>query len=474
LFFLTVSVIYAQVEAQKTFQDAKTAYQAGNFAEARNLAEKAAITDPKNPEVFLLLGQAQYQIGQVDDAVAAWKQTLALAPKEAFAKRMLEVLQAQRVGVDVRITFVETLLAEKLFDPAAQEIKKLLTDKAISETQRAKLLILQAESTIGLGNPLEAEKLLREVMVLYPSQADLVQTSLLLGRAKLSVGGQSAGEGLILLKKIVSEHPDSPEATAARYELMVFDLKSDATPAKAEALAKWIGENPKHAQASDARRVLVESYINLSKQGPKPAADSALNDWDRKALAAAVEFYQSNPQAESAKQLTENVLLGHLFGHYFNNQAYAADLEGLNILLNAQLPREKRLDVLRAIASCCTNLSLKKVGEMARKGELPAGPAILFQRGQSPAFPEFLAQTVSAMEKIEKEYPAETSGRDLRIRLATELRALGQIMPWPDEAVSIRGTDYWALLIVSPVVKSNAEPGAVKQGVDIVQGIINE
>jgi Flp pilus assembly protein TadD len=73
-----VTVVNAQVESQKAYQEAKAAYQAGKFFEARDLAEKASQTDPKNPEVFLLLGQARYQLGQVDDAVAAWKQTLAL------------------------------------------------------------------------------------------------------------------------------------------------------------------------------------------------------------------------------------------------------------------------------------------------------------------------------------------------------------------------------------------------------------
>ncbi len=154
-----VSLVHAQADAQKAYQDAKTAYQAGNFADARDLAEKAAQTDPKNPEVFLLLGQARYQLGQIDEAVAAWKQTLALAPKQAFAARMLEVLQAQRAGVDVRIAFVEMLLTEKLFDPAVLEVKKLLSDKAISDLQRAKLLLLQAESFLGLGKPLDAEKI---------------------------------------------------------------------------------------------------------------------------------------------------------------------------------------------------------------------------------------------------------------------------------------------------------------------------
>ncbi|MGA2799156.1 MAG: tetratricopeptide repeat protein, partial [Thermoguttaceae bacterium] len=261
-----VSLVYAQAEAQKAYQDAKTAYQAGNFADARDLAEKAAQTDPKNPEVFLLLGQARYQLGQVDEAVAAWKQTLALAPKQAFAARMLEVLQAQRAGVDVRIAFVEMLLAEKLFDPAEQEIRKLFSDKAISDLQRAKLLLLQVESFLGQGKPLEADKSIREVMALYPQQADPLQISLLLGRAKIDIGGQAVGEGLMLLKKLVAEHPDAPAANAARYELLIYDLKQNVTAEKAIALAKWIGENPKHAQANDARRLLVEFYLKLFKQ----------------------------------------------------------------------------------------------------------------------------------------------------------------------------------------------------------------
>jgi len=261
-----VSIVYAQAEAQKAYQEAKAAYQAGKFVEARDLAEKAAQTDPKNPEVSLLLGQASYQLGRVDEALAAWKQTLALAPNETFAARMIEALQAQRVEVDVRITFVETLLADKLFKPALQEVKILLADKAISEAQRAKSLQLQAESMIGLDKPFQAERVLQEVMVVYPRQADPMQTSLLLGRAKINIGGEAAREGITLLKKLVAEHSDAPAAISAQYELLVFDLKQDLTLIRTEALAKWVGDNPKHAKTNDARRVLVESYLKLFKQ----------------------------------------------------------------------------------------------------------------------------------------------------------------------------------------------------------------
>ena len=93
----------ALTDAQQAFQDGKTAYDAGQFSEARDLAKKASETDPKNPDVFLLLGKAHYQLGELDDAMTAWKQTLALAPQESFAKTMLEVLQSRRKDVDARI-----------------------------------------------------------------------------------------------------------------------------------------------------------------------------------------------------------------------------------------------------------------------------------------------------------------------------------------------------------------------------------
>ena len=71
----------ALTDAQQAFQGAKTAYDELRFSEARDLAQKASETDPKNPDVFLLLGKAHYQLGELDEAMAAWKQTLVLAPK---------------------------------------------------------------------------------------------------------------------------------------------------------------------------------------------------------------------------------------------------------------------------------------------------------------------------------------------------------------------------------------------------------
>ncbi len=71
----------------------------------------------------------------------------------------------------------------------------------------------------------------------------------------------------MLLKNLAAEHPDAPAAISARYELLIYDLKQDVAAEKANALAKWIGENPKTCAGPTMRGdVLVEFYLKLFKQ----------------------------------------------------------------------------------------------------------------------------------------------------------------------------------------------------------------
>ncbi|KKK60546.1 hypothetical protein LCGC14_3023270, partial [marine sediment metagenome] len=97
----------AQVDAQQAYSQAKTSYEADSFEQARDLAQQASETDPENPEVFLLLGKAHYQLGELDEAMAAWRRTLQLAPEQPYAKQMLAVLQDQAAEIDVRIKLAD-------------------------------------------------------------------------------------------------------------------------------------------------------------------------------------------------------------------------------------------------------------------------------------------------------------------------------------------------------------------------------
>ena len=127
----------AQADAQQAFQQAKAALAGGEFAKARDLAITASETDPRNPEVFLLLGKAHYQLGELSEAVAAWKRNLALAPEEPFAKQMLDVLKGQTAEVDVRVGLIEAMIHERLFPSAMRLWKELLDDEARRQPEDA-------------------------------------------------------------------------------------------------------------------------------------------------------------------------------------------------------------------------------------------------------------------------------------------------------------------------------------------------
>ena len=390
---------WAQADAQAAFQQAKAAFQAGKFAEARDLAKKAAETDAKNPEVFLLLGKAQYQLGELDDALAAWKRTLALAPEEPFAVKMLEVLRAQRAGVDLRIKLVEAMVLEKLFVPAQLECGRLLNDKSLSEVQRAKVLTLQAEIYIRTGPPGEAEKVLREVLVLYPKQADPVQTTLLLGQVKLRAGGDATAEGLALLKKLIADHADTAAAATAQFELINFDLKQGVDQARVDALAKWLAKYPQHALAADAQRMLVESYLALARQGAKPGPQSDLNAADVTALAMAVNLAKQQVRAEVTAGLVDT-LLKHLEAQYGANQANSAAIKGVQTLLAAPLPRPSRLAALKALGQYRYRAAMEWLNEQGRSGQLPAAV-------NDRTLPAALAEVLSVYQTIRTEFPTE-------------------------------------------------------------------
>ena len=247
LLLTAVSLVYAQADAQKAYQDAKTAYQAGNFAEARDLAQKAAQTDAKNPEIFLLLGQAAYQLGQVDDAVAAWKQTLVLAPKEPFAARMLDVLQARRrrrcPNRLCRDAGCRKILQARRPRSQKTAFRQGHIRSAADQTAAHAGRVGHRPGQIGRGgtnhrrNPGAISSTRR-------SPANL----LALGQGENRNRRPGNRRGNYVAQKLVAEHPGATAAISAQYELLLYDLKPEATTEKLEQLAKWIGENSKHVR----------------------------------------------------------------------------------------------------------------------------------------------------------------------------------------------------------------------------------
>lgn len=444
----------AQVDAQAAYQQAKAAYAAGNFTAARDAAQKAAQTDPKNPEVFLLLGRAQYQLGAIDDAVTAWKKTLELAPQEPFAAQMLAALQGRRTDIDARIKLLEVDVQQNLLAAAQGEAGKLLNEKALSESQRARVLLLEAEALLEENKPAEALSVLNEAATLYPNQADPVQRALLIGKARLRQNTpDSLAEGTALLEKLVAEQPKSPQAATAQLELLSVALNQGVAAPRLEALAQWIAANPTHRQAREAKRRLLFGYLTATTQGPRPTAASDLAATDVQALALAAEVLKESPWDQPAQQVATR-LLEHLENHYGKNGASAAAAKGTAALLAAPLPRSSRLAVLRAAMVYRQQVAVAWLQNEARAGRLPAA-------AKEGALPPPLAETLVARQALRTEFPDMALWGE-QVALAETVRQYAAKVAWPPVVAALRGPDAWALDILRPVVASTDNEASAK------------
>jgi tetratricopeptide (TPR) repeat protein len=400
------SELMAQADAQADYQKAKTAYAAGRFAEARDLAQKAADTDAKNPEAFLLLGKSHYMLGDLDDAMTAWKRTLKLAPEEKYSARMLEALQARRTDVDTRIKLLDAMIAEQLYTPASAESQRLLENKALTAVQRVKILTFEAQIAVDRKDKVDALETLNEIQVLYPKEADPVQTTLLMGQAKLLAGGESVADGLALLKDVIAKHAESPAAATARFELILFDLDQGVTAARAETLQKWIAENPKHPLATVARRELIDACLTITRQGPTPTRESKLSPTDVIALGVLADMASRGGHTKDVEEQVyqwigrsehhEPVIPGHLRSHYGEKGALAATIDGLEKLLAMPLPRKCRFDALCWLLSYKSELAVHGLegeasGDARPRSAQGVGRSRLAQREDLPGIPRLTA-----------------------------------------------------------------------------------
>ena len=401
--------VWAQVDAAEAYKQGKSAFDTVQFDKARDLLVKASQTDPKNPEVFLLLGKAQYQLGHVDEAVTAWNATLKLAPNEPYAAQMLKALRGEVGDADATLAVVDALVNDGLHEPALITLGKLLNDKALTDSQRAKALLLKGGALLEIDRVGDVEAIVQELRIKYPQAADPEQTLLLQARARLRMGDR-ASEGVALLKKLSTEHPESQAGIAAEYELLKFDLGEAATAAKADALAKWVAAHPDHVMANPARMLLIRHFE-------------------------------------------------HFYGA---NKAYPAAIAGTEALLKSPLSPASRLRVLRALGNFQTELALREIAMQTEAGKLAGGP-----------MPKPLADAIATLAIITKEFPADSAWRS-QANLAERLWNIGTASPWPARITELKPAYAWAVQIALPVVKANADVVTVDMAVKTITTIVNE
>jgi TolA-binding protein len=456
---------FAQADAEATFEQGKVAYANGQFTKAQDLFQKASQTDNRNPEVFLWLGKAEYQLGALEEAIASWTRTLKLAPDEPYAKKMLQTLRGQLAEVETRITLIGVMLKEKLYPSAKQECSDLLKDKAVTDEQRVRVKMLQAEVLLATRNYEGTQRIVHELLTEYPKLVDKAKTILLLGQAKLQGDEKAVAESLFLLKKVVADYPDHPSAAVAKFELISFELRQGINPARADAMAKWLAANAEHELAGRGRRTLLDAYISLTLQGIKHGPESTLSPTDLKALALAAEIYAQELPASKANELTKR-LVGHIQSRYMRSKAYTAAVKAAETLLAAPLPRSNRLSVLKILLDSKYQIALKWLDDEAQADRLPQGVS----RCQ---LPQPLTDALATYGTIRRQYPSEPLWTH-QAELARQVRSFAPKVLLSAEFKGLKGPDAWALDIAMPVIKANADVAAVKSAIKTIQTIIDE
>jgi len=338
----------ARAQGPAAFADGRTAYEAGQFVQARDLLLSAARTASRNAEVFLWLGKAHYQLGELPEAIAAWQRTLRLAPGEPHAKKMLQQLRAEVTDVDVGIKLLEQALQEELFAWVRSRVDQLLADKTLTEAQRGKLLVLKAEAMLESGKPQDVPAIVLEVRAKHPKAAPETTLSLLRARAKVRTGGPALTEGLAALKELAEQKADADAAAIAQFELLRFALGQAAAPGPVAELAAWREAHPNHRLATTALELLLDAQLALTRQGPRPTETSELAATDVAAIASVQALRALRPQAKDRMKLLQ-LVDSHLTAHYDAAGAYAAAIQAGEALLKLDLSRAERVVVTRRI-----------------------------------------------------------------------------------------------------------------------------
>jgi len=451
----------AQADARAAYDAGKAAYQAADYAKARDQFLAASQTDLGNPEVFLWLGKAHYELGSLDEAIAAWTTTLKLAPNEPYAGKMLAALRGDLGKIDNVSTLIDILLREQLYEPTLHHAQKTLADKGLTDAQQARTMMQKAHALIGLNQANLVPAIVQEILVKYPKLADASQTTVLLGQAYLRMKGDKTEAGLTLLRKVLAEHAGTPAAVVADFDIIGFDLEQGTTPTRIDALAKWVAANGQHALAAAARIRLVEAYLSAASQAGSPRPDAPLAREDTVSLQAAADVYKQIVSAIEAERLTRRII-AHLDERYVKSRAFSAAVSAGDLLLKANLPRSSRVLALRASARYRTELAMQQLAvSIAATG----GTGL-----KNDPLPQALVDMLNA---INQEFPSEPIWKE-QAALAERVRQLAPPIAWPAKITEPKAPLAWAVQIALPVIKANTDDAAIAEAANTIGAVVKE
>jgi len=438
---VTPHLLAAQSDAQQLYQQAKTAYEAGQYDKAADLARRASQTDPNNAEVFLLLGRAHYQLGQIQQALDAWQRTLKLAPEEPYAKTMLAALQGQEQRIELQLELLRTMLDEQLAVLALEHCGRLLDDRAMLPAQRAELLLLQAEALIESGpkNATRALAKMTEAAKLYSHEVDGVRCAYLEGRAKLA-DPTTAHEGVALLEQVIKQARNSPIAERAQLALLLYRMEQAPSRPAIAALEAWLATHPTGRRAYRVRSAVYRALDQLAERTKPAGPQPSLTEMERLALRHFCDLLKLTPTAEQQAALLGQ-LQQKLNTRYESTRAWRAGTEAVDLVLAAEgLPGVLRDRLLDIKIHYLTEQAIETLRREAQAGKL-APVANL----QPASLPEVLGAVLAVCQQRDHHGTLLRTWSQ-RYELARRLHELAASVPGGRQP-GIKAPDAWAVQI---------------------------
>ena len=282
----------AQTEAQLAVAEGRQALLIEDWEKAIQSLERAAETDPENPDVFLLLGRAHYRAGHLDEAVAAWRRTLELAPEQSEARQMLDALLGREVDVERSLRLVEQWLDQERDDAALSEIGRL-SRLALSEEQRVRLRFLEARSQFAKDADTSLT-ILERLALEDPAFAAEPDFRLLAARARLQTKSQRSA-ALEDLHVLAAE--SSVVAASARLELLLD--RANHHEFVLDELVAWLEGAGSHPRRLEAARAVTGLCFDRSTT-LAPTLSSTPSPLDPVAARSTAELANADPRAKVA------------------------------------------------------------------------------------------------------------------------------------------------------------------------------
>ncbi len=467
LVFLCCPVVgWAQSDAEIALNKARGAYEAGEYDVARDQLRVASQTAPQNPDIFLLLGKAHYALGEVPEAMAAWRKTLKLAPQQAYAKQMVAKLQGQLTDVATSLRLANELVQSTLYSEARNELERIALAN-LPENQHVQLLQLKAQIQVAMGQLEQARRILQEIEVRYPQAAQTPQTRLLLGLALLETDPEP---GMATLEGLINKHPKSPQAVIAELELILYRASHGSE--QTEALQQWLAAHPQHPRARTARARLLRLLLSRPSQAkwtpvarrsaptkakaparpalprPTPMLDIELSEKDTAAIDVLAALVAGVPEDEALK-LTEQ-LLTHWDRVYLGKRAYQAVISGDQALLAIQKPQPLPPSCRRAVLR---QLYHAQSGQALVQFRLDVEAGRIDTPQEAAALPAAFAQALETLTTLKRAF-AEEPTEAPRVELAEQILAASDSVAWPAVVTSPKPTHLWAMAVAQPVLNS--------------------